>query len=143
MIIRPARTLDAGAIADILSSWIDQTAWMPRIHTRAEDLSFCATMIERDWVSVADSGNVMGFLAREGEYVHALYVHHDHRRSGVGSSLLHAAQKVVPRLELWTFQANIEAQRFYHMHGFDEAERTDGAGNDEGLPDVKLIWEKQ
>jgi GNAT superfamily N-acetyltransferase len=45
-----------------------------------------------------------------------------------------------PRLVLWTFQANSAAIAFYLREGFVEIERTDGAGNEEGLPDVRMIW---
>ena len=44
------------------------------------------------------------------------------------------------RLWLWTFQANLGAQRFYLREGFAEVRRTDGAGNDEGLPDIQYHW---
>ena len=54
--------------------------------------------------------------------------------------LLNNAKTECDRLELWTFQANIGAQRFYMRHGFTEAERTNGAGNEEGLPDIRYVW---
>ena len=44
------------------------------------------------------------------------------------------------RLELWTFQANTRAIAFYRREGFVEAARTDGSGNDEKLPDLRLVW---
>jgi len=43
-------------------------------------------------------------------------------------------------LQLWTFQVNDEARRFYGREGFVEVEHTDGAGNEEGEPDVRLEW---
>jgi len=33
-----------------------------------------------------------------------------------------------------------EARRFYGREGFVEVEHTDGAGNEEGEPDVRLEW---
>ena len=35
-----------------------------------------------------------------------------------------------------------EADGFYVREGFTEVELTDGAGNDEGLPDVRLVWHR-
>jgi ribosomal protein S18 acetylase RimI-like enzyme len=43
-------------------------------------------------------------------------------------------------VDLSTFQANARALAFYRREGFHEAERTDGSGTEEGLPDVRLIW---
>ena len=45
--IRVAHPLDAGAVVRILSEFIDTTDWMPRLHSRAEDLGFAGTMIDR------------------------------------------------------------------------------------------------
>ena len=43
--IRPARDLDAGALGAILSDFVEVTDWMPRLHSRAEDISFAAKLI--------------------------------------------------------------------------------------------------
>lgn len=142
--IRPARSTDAGAVGAILSEFIDTTPWMPRIHTRAEDIGFAGHMIDKGWVSVAElAGQVTGFAAREAEGLHALYVAAAARRAGIGSALLRACQAQVQRLELWTFQANAGAQAFYVRHGFTAVEHTDGVGNDEGLPDIRFEWTRK
>lgn len=141
--IRPAQPTDAGRVGTILSAFIDETDWMPRIHTHAEDLSFAGMMIDRGWVSVGMPLNrIDGFLAREGQVVHALYVDRHARRAGLGTALLNHAKAQSDRLELWTFQANTPAQAFYRQQGFQEIARTDGAGNDEGLPDIQLAWRR-
>ena len=44
--------------------------------------------------------------------------------------------KVLGLVQLWTFQANVRARAFYLREGFRELRFTDGAGNDEKLPDV-------
>ena len=116
---------------------------MPRLHTRAEDLSFAADMIDRGWVRVVeDAGRVVGFSACDGSTVQALYVDMDQRARGYGGMLLADLQATRPALLLWTFQANTPALAFYARHGFVEIERGDGAGNDEGLPDIRLKWER-
>ena len=144
MIVRPARSTDAGKTGAIMSEFIDTTAWMPRIHTRAEDISFCASMIDRGWVSVAEfDGAVVGFLAKEGPEVNALYVANAAQGNGAGKALLDGAKQNAERLELWTFQANEGARRFYLREGFSEARETDGIENDEQLPDVFLQWERE
>ncbi|QEW21846.1 putative acetyltransferase [Marinibacterium anthonyi] len=179
--LRPARPLDAGAVGEILHRFETETPWMPKQHSGAEAVAFCATMIDRGWVSVAvitpvaspgqgwGSGRgapgaaapgaprplpalssatgsrdgeqvIAGFLAREGEAVHALYIRPDCTGQGIGAALLGLAKSESPRLRLWTFQANTGAQRFYLREGFGELCRTDGDGNDEGLPDIQYLW---
>ena len=141
--LRAARSTDAGAVGAILSAFIDNTAWMPRIHTRAEDLSFAGDLIARGWVTVAErDGTVCAFAARQGADVHALYVDAATQGQGVGSDLVNAMKVAQDHLSLWTFVANTGAQRFYLRHGFAERARTDGSGNDEGLPDIRYDWHR-
>mmetsp|Transcript_335 Transcript_335/g.959 ORF Transcript_335/g.959 Transcript_335/m.959 type:complete len:127 (+) Transcript_335:1512-1892(+) len=117
---------------------------MPRVHTRAEDLSFAGAMIERGWVRVAEiPPYVTGFVARDEGFIHALYISAAARGRGLGSALLRAAQAEVQALELWTFQANEAAQRFYAAHGFAPVGTSDGARNDEGLPDIRMAWKRE
>jgi len=137
--IAAAHDDDAAALAAILSGWIDETPWMPRIHTRDEDRAFCAHLISKGVRIAHNNGVPVAFLARNGADITALYVAAHHRRSGFGSALIDDAKAVSDALSLWTFQANTEARAFYDCHGFAEIARTDG-DNDEGLPDVKLSW---
>ncbi|MEL6452882.1 MAG: GNAT family N-acetyltransferase [Pseudomonadota bacterium] len=142
--LRPARSTDAGKVGAILSGFVDATPWMPRLHSRAEDVSFAGQMIDRGWVTVALQGaEVAGFLAQNGDDIHALYIKPSAQRQGCGRALLHHAQGLRDRLTLWTFQANTGAQAFYAAHGFHEVARTDGAENDEGLPDIQMQWQKE
>lgn len=141
--LRPARPLDAGRTGTILQEFLDTTPWIPNLHSGAETASFCGAMIDRDWVTVAGrTDRIGGFIARNGAEVNALYVAPEVRGAGLGRALLEAAQSAVNRLELWTFQANLGARRFYERHGFHETHRTDGAGNDENLPDIHYLWVK-
>jgi GNAT superfamily N-acetyltransferase len=136
--------MDAGAVGAILSEFVDTTPWMPRVHTRAEDLAHAARMIDFGWVTVAEQGDqIVGFLARNGVELNALYVARTARNDGVGSAFVARAQAVIEHLDVWTFQANAGAQRFYLRHGFTEMSRTDGAENDEKLPDIRLVWHRK
>lgn len=142
--LRAARSLDAGAVGMILSEFIDTTPWMPRIYSRAQDLAHAGNMIDLGWVTLAeDAQEVVGFAAQQDAEVHALYVAKRARGRGVGSDLLRQAQAAAPQLNLWTFQANVGAQRFYLRHGFREVLRTAGEANDEGLPDIRYDWQKE
>lgn len=114
---------------------------MPNLHTPGEDRAFCAGMIVTGGVTVAEAdGSVLGFLGRSASEVAALFVDPPLRGRGIGSALLKDAQQRCTSLSLWTFQANTDAQKFYIRHGFAEARRTNGQGNQEGLPDIEFIW---
>jgi GNAT superfamily N-acetyltransferase len=144
--LRPARSTDAGCVGAILSQFIDTTLWMPRLHSRAQDVAFAGRMIDKGWVTVAEAGAdgvVCGFLALDGSDIEALFVQAEVRSSGIGSALLERAKTHSDRLGLWTFEANDGARRFYARHGFREAARGDGSGNEEGLPDIRLEWRSQ
>lgn len=144
LILRPATAGDADAIAAVFSPSFRLLTFLPILHSVAEDLSYMEHVVLRDCaVSVAeDGGRVVGFLARQGEEVRHLYVHPDAIGQGVGSLLLDAAKRSgVDALELWCFQANIRARRFYEARGFRAIRFTDG-DNDEKMPDVRYRWER-
>lgn len=142
--IRPARTTDAGKIAAILTEANRAPPWKPHLHTGAQDVAHCGRLIDRGWVHVAEdeNGRVVGFIARDGEEIDALFVAGPDRGQGIGKVLLDHAKESVDRLELWTFQLNTGAQKFYEREGFTEVKRTDGSNNQEQLPDVRYAWEK-
>ena len=139
----PASPEDAPFIAAILSDWIDATPWMPRVHTHEEDRGFGRMLVDKGWTHVVrEDGEAVGFLSRDGAEVHALYVAGSARGRGVGKALLDQAKAATPLLQLYTFEANQPAQRFYRREGFVEIGRTDGSGNDEHLPDIRYEWRR-
>jgi hypothetical protein len=76
-------------------------------------------------VTVAeDESGIVAFLARQGEEIRLLYT-----RPGIGAH------------ELWCFQANDRARRFYEARGFRAIRFTDGAQNEEQMPDIRYRWE--
>lgn len=139
--ISPAMADDAPALAALLSDWVAETPWMPRLFSRSEDLAFISRTIAAAEVVVARdrTGRALGFLARAGEEVQGLHVAAPVRECGVGSALLDRAKQGRERLSLWTFQANAGARRFYARHGFVEVATTED-DNPEKLPDVQMIW---
>ena len=83
-----------------------------------------------------------GFLARDGARIHALYTHPAARRQGIASRLIAEAQTAAHRLELWTAQDNAAARALYAAHGFYPVALSNGQGNDEGRPDMRMIWQR-
>ncbi len=59
---------------------------------------------------------------------------------GIGGALLATAQQGADRLQLWTFQRNARARRFYEARGFVSVEENDGSRNEEKEPDVRYLW---
>ncbi len=140
--IRSATEADAPAIAAILGGWCRDTAWMPKLHSAAEDLGFARHLITTELTRVVAKPHVLGFLARKGCEITALYLAPTARGMGHGAALLAEAKSACPELTLCTFQANTAAQRFYARLGFVEIARSDGRNNDEPLPDIRLFWRK-
>jgi len=143
MRLTQAKKRDAPRLADILAECIAETPWMPPLQTPKENLLCIGHLIETcDVLTIRNWRGPQGFLARDGAIIHALYLRPSARGRGQAKRLLETAKARAPRLELWAFQANIDARSFYAHEGFVEVELTDGAGNDEKLPDVRLVWER-
>ncbi|MEM9425989.1 MAG: GNAT family N-acetyltransferase [Pseudomonadota bacterium] len=139
--IRRGTPADVEACAAILNDWIDSREWMPRIHSPEDVVAFYRDFVfpnREVWVA---GDPVVGYLGlkTEADEVMTLYVATPGQ--GVGKALLDHAKSGRNTLELWTFQANDGARRFYAREGFRETEFTDG-DNEEGLPDVKLRWDR-
>lgn len=142
--LRPARSTDAGATGQILYRFAREHDWMPELHSCAETIAFCGQMIDAGWVIVAETeAGVVGFLSLNGNKIHSLYLAEPARRQGIGRQLLERAKSGQTSLSLFAFQANADACRFYERNGFAEVARSDGAGNDENLPDIKYVWHSE
>ena len=93
------------------------------------------------WVAV-DRDGVVAMLSLTPGWIEHLYVAPDRLGEGIGQRMLDLAKEgAAGPLQLWTFEVNERARRFYGRNGFVEVERTDGAGNDEREPDVRLVWQ--
>ncbi|MGP6088241.1 GNAT family N-acetyltransferase [Antarctobacter jejuensis] len=140
--LRPARSTDAGKLGAMITEAVDARPWKPRLHTGAQDIMHMGKLIDRGWVTVAELDNVVaGFLALDGHELDALFVAAWAQGRRVGTGLLNEAKARSDVLELWTFQQNTGAQRFYLRHGFSEIARTEG-DNEEGLPDIRYRWQR-
>ncbi|ARE81867.1 putative N-acetyltransferase YjaB [Roseovarius sp. EC-HK134] len=128
-------------LAMILWAFTRATPWLPRVRSHWDDLRALARVIRWGWVRVIrEQGRVAGFLVRDGDILHALYVHPVLRGQGFGRALLAEAKAEAGVLRLWVVEANAAARAFYARQGFVEAARSAGLGNDEGLPDILMVW---
>lgn len=134
---------DAHAVAVVhRASFDDRLPWLAGLHTPSEDDWFFREVVFAQaavW-GTFDGADLVGVLAVRPGWIDQLYVLPDHQGRGIGSALLEVAQAGATQLDLWTFQRNAPARRFYERHGFVAVELTDGSANDEREPDVRYRW---
>jgi GNAT superfamily N-acetyltransferase len=144
--LRRATPQDAAAVADVLirSRRAAADAIPPAVHSDAEVRGWVGAIVipEREvWLAEDAGGRTLGVLVLDQDWVDQLYVDPDFTGMGLGTRLIELAKSRRPAgLQLWTFASNAGAQRFYRRHGFLEAERTDGSGNEEKAPDIRFVW---
>ena len=113
------------------------------VHDDDDVRGYFASHIVEDcelWVA-EDDGALAGILVLDGEFVDQLYVEPDLAGRGIGGALLAVAKRERPQgLQLWAFQTNTGARRFYERHGFVAVRQTDGRDNEERAPDVLYAY---
>ena len=146
VLLRPAEAADARAIADLYTAARVAAVPMmpPAAHTADEDRAWFAAKLAQDtheaWVAEAD-GALLGYALLTPAWLDHLFLRPDVTGQGIGSLLLDLVKSLRPDgVALWVFESNRDARRFYARRGFVELERTDGSGNEEKTPDVKMAW---
>ena len=144
VIVRRASEADAEAVAEVwLRSFDAALPTVRRAHSDDEVRAWFRNAVvpyKQTWVAVAGT-EVVGLLVLSDGWVDQLYLDPAWRGRGIGDRLVATAKQRYPDgLQLWTFQVNGPARRFYERHGFVEVERTDGHGNEEREPDVRYSW---
>jgi GNAT superfamily N-acetyltransferase len=92
------------------------------------------------WVA-EEAGALVAFACVTSTWLDSLYVHPHAQGRGIGTALLELAMALRPGgLGLWVFESNTPARALYARHGFAEVERTDGSGNEERAPDIRMEW---
>jgi GNAT superfamily N-acetyltransferase len=141
--LRRATARDADGVADV---WLrSRKAAIPSIpapiHDDFDVRAWLAGTVSssRDlWVAVGTE--IVAMMLLDDHWIDQLYVDPAATGRGVGSRLIAEAKVLHPgRLDLWTFETNRAARRFYERHGFVAWETTDG-NNEEGAPDIHYIW---
>ncbi|WP_151082665.1 GNAT family N-acetyltransferase [Nocardioides cynanchi] len=142
--VRLATVDDATAVADLYTAArVHAVPRMPpALHTNAEDRAYVARrMSESDvtfWVAEQD-GEIVGYAQCTPTFLDALYVLPERTGEGIGSLLLDVVDATHPDgYELWVFETNTGARSLYQRRGLVEVERTDGAGNEEKAPDIRM-----
>lgn len=93
------------------------------------------------WVAVDDDDRIVAFMALSDAMVEQLYIAPDWIGHGLGRRLIAFAKARRPAgLDLYCFQVNGRARRFYEANGFDAIAFGDGSGNEEHQPDIRYAW---
>jgi GNAT superfamily N-acetyltransferase len=141
--LRRAVAADAEAVAAIHIAAFRATYRFPLAHSDDDVRAWVAEHLlpeTETWVAEHE-GAVVAFCSLRDGWLDQLYVAPGHTGRGIGSRLLGLAKEREPAgLQLWTFQVNDGARRFYERHGFRAVEMTDGSGNEERQPDVRYAW---
>jgi GNAT superfamily N-acetyltransferase len=140
--LRRLELVDMDAAARVLRASFDQAfPWLAGLHTPAEDQWFFRERVFGTcevW-GAFDRDVMIGMIAFRRDWIDQLYVLPKTQLRGVGAELLDVAQHSFDRLQLWTFQRNVRARRFYERRGFVLVGETDGAGNEEKEPDALYL----
>lgn len=143
--LRPATGPDLPAIAEVyLASRDAAYPAVPRgVHPPEQVRAWVAGWDLTAWeVWLAEArGEVLGFAALEQDWLHSLYVRPGAWGQGIGTALLDLVRARRPDgFCLWVFETNTAARAFYARHGLVALERTDGTGNEERSPDLRMAW---
>jgi GNAT superfamily N-acetyltransferase len=141
--LRQLKLDDMDAAARVVRTAFDQALpSLAGLHTPEEDQWFFRERVFETcevW-GAFDGAAMRGIIAFREDWIDQLYVLPTAQRRGVGKDLLQVAQNAFDRLQLWTFQRNAPARRFYEARGFALIQQTDGARNEEKEPDALYLW---
>src|SRR5664279_3589268 len=140
--IRRATPKDGPDVGEVFLAARATMTYLPRLHTDEETRNHFKGVVENKetWVAERD-GKVVGFAVVDGGWLEHLYVHPSRFNSGTGDKLFAQATRQHPQgFQLWVFQKNAGARRFYERHGCALEKLTDGADNEEKMPDALYVW---
>jgi GNAT superfamily N-acetyltransferase len=148
--VRPATPADLPVVADVfLAARAAAVPAMPPLIHEPDDVRaffgrFDLTTPDRDFWVAEDARGIVGFAEIKGDWLDDLYVRPDAQGEGIGSVLLDLVKSLRPGgFSLWVFESNAPARAFYAAYELVERERTDGSGNEEKAPDIRMEWQRR
>lgn len=142
--IRQANLQDSDLVAAISrQSRKHFLPYLPALHSFEEDKAYFRNVVFEEcqvWV-VETNGALVGFCAFREDWIDHLYLLPSHVGMRLGEALLNRAKETHHFLQLWVFQENSRAIRFYERHGFRKVKETDGSQSEEKLPDALYSWQ--
>lgn len=144
VVIRQATADDGLAIGDLwLAAWYATFDFPPGHPDETCRLWLTGTLVPttESWVAVDGGNTAVALLALSDTMVEQLYVAPAWIGRGLGTRLIeHAKARRPDGLDLYCFQVNTRARRFYERHGFVAIAFGDGSGNEERQPDILYAW---
>lgn len=144
IVLRQADVADSGDIADVWLTAFAATYDFPAAHTDDEVREWARTDLlagTETWVAQEPGGMIVGFMSLSEDMLEQLYLRPGWTSHGTGSRLVTLAKERRPDgLQLYTFQVNAGARRFYERHEFVAIWFGDGNANEERQPDVRYRW---
>ena len=141
--LRRALAGDADQVASVHLDARRAAPMPPAAHSEEEVRTWLAGRLRSDdevWVAELD-GAVAAYARMTETWLDDLYVAPPWAGRGIGSALLDLVKSLRPGgFSLWVFESNTPAFAFYEHRGLVALERTDGAGNEERAPDIKMAW---
>lgn len=143
--LRPAEVADARPLAElfIAARRAAEPAMPAPAHSQDSIHAWFTELLEgqrETWVAERE-GDLVGYLVLDPAWLDSVYVHPELTGQGIGTVLLDLAKSLRPDgFALWVFRTNVRAQQFYRRHGLLALESTDGDGNEEKAPDVRMAW---
>ena len=135
--IRRAALVDVETIVDIFEPSFATLAFLPALHSHEENVAYFRGQVLEGEAYLLDRG----FAILRGDELSHLYVHPDAIGTGMGRALFEHAKTLRPHgFELWVFQQNERARRFYERNGCRAIRFTNGELNEERTPDVLYEW---
>jgi L-amino acid N-acyltransferase YncA len=128
------QSLALGTIPQGIHPLDDMQRWM-------RDVVFATCDV---WVAEDTGGRLVALLVlRQPDWLEHLYIDESATGRGLGARMVDVARAELTggQIQLWTFQSNAGARRFYERHGFVAVQTTDG-DNEEQAPDVRYLWRR-
>jgi GNAT superfamily N-acetyltransferase len=140
--IRRANEADAEAVADIFIAARATMPYLPQLRSDVETRAAILAQAREAETWVAERNQMpVGFVVIDGGWLDHLYVHPSRFSTQTGAKLFrHVAERHKNGFQLWVFQQNAGARRFFERHGCALLRLTSGDGNDEQLPDALYLW---
>lgn len=143
-LLRRVREQNLGAIPPPVHSLADMRRWMREVVFGSMDVWVAELPTQprvRRPQAAPTAPEIVGLMVlKRPDWLEHLYLDAAVTGRGLGSRfVVLAKQELAAGVQLWTFQSNIAACRFYERHGFVAVQWTDG-DNEEGAPDVRYAW---
>jgi ribosomal protein S18 acetylase RimI-like enzyme len=140
--IRRATDTDADGAADVFIAARATMAYLPALHSETKTRAFIGSLVKEAETWVAErNGEVVGLAVIDGGWLEHLYVRPSRFGTGTGTKLFRQVSAQHPKgFQLWVFQQNVAARRFYERLGCALVRLTDGENNEEHVPDALYVW---